>query len=216
MIEIRPLTPTIGAEVFGIDLAQPSSPGTLADITKAFEDHRVLFFRDQGITTDQHVAFGRQFGELEQHPFTPTKPGHPDVQVILANEARRGNENTWHSDVTWRERPSLGSMLHAIEIPAVGGDTLFADMEAAYEGLDDTVRHRIDELEAVHDLTAVAATIIGEEAADQLAAQFPPQTHPVVRTHPSTGRRSIYVNAAFTTTATLSRWPAPRAVGSLG
>lgn len=199
MLEIQPVTPTIGAEITGIDLAQPCDAGTLAELEKAWLEHKVLFFRDQtNMTTDQHVEFCRQFGELEIHPFAPPKPGHPEVMVVLANEYRRGNENTWHSDVTWREAPSKGSMLHAIEVPATGGDTLFADMEAAFDGLSADLQERLLGLTAVHDLFDVAAGIAGKEMAQALLEQYPPMEHPVIRTHPDTGRRSIYVNAAFT------------------
>src|SRR5215467_9701926 len=142
MLDVRPLTPTIGAEIFGIDLSEPCDAGTWSDLDKAFRDHKVLFFRDQHITTDQHVAFCRQFGELEVHPFVPPKPGYPEVMVLVANDKRKGNENTWHSDVTWRQEPSLGSMLRAVEVPPVGGDTLFADMEAAYDSLEPDLQER--------------------------------------------------------------------------
>lgn len=198
MLEIRPVTPSIGAEVAGIDLGTPCDPATFAALEQAWTKHKVLFFRDQHITTDQHVVFCRQFGDLEVHPFVPPKPGYPEVMVVIANEHRRGNENTWHSDVTWRERPSRGSMLRAVEVPAVGGDTLFADMEAAYDALSPALQERLLGLSAVHDLSRVAASIAGAEAAKALREQYPPVEHPVIRTHPSTGRRSIYVNAAFT------------------
>jgi taurine dioxygenase len=198
MLDIRPLTPTIGAEVHNIDLRELCDDGTWAELDKAFMDHKVLFFRDQHITTEQHVAFCRQFGELEVHPFIPAKPGFPEVIVLLSNEKRRGNENTWHSDVTWRQVPSLGSMLRAVEIPPVGGDTLFADMEAAYNGLDDGTRDRIDGLVAVHDFTKVFGGLKSGAEMDELREKYPPSEHPVVRTHPVTGRKSLYVNAGFT------------------
>ncbi|MBY0280194.1 TauD/TfdA family dioxygenase [Candidatus Binatia bacterium] len=200
MLEILPVTPTIGAEIVGIDLADGCSDADFAAIEDAWLRHKVLFFPDQRrMTTEQHVALCRRFGELELHPFAPSKPGHPEVMTVIANPYRRGNENTWHSDVTWREEPSRGSMLRAIQIPPVGGDTLFADMEAAYDGLDAALQERLAGLRAVHDLTKVAATIAGADAAKALAEKYPPVEHPVIRTHPTTGRRSIYVNAAFTT-----------------
>jgi taurine dioxygenase len=200
MLHFDPVTPIIGAEVHGVDLAQRCDPGTLAELEKAWLEHKVLFFRDQQhVTTDQHVERCRQFGDLERHPFAPPKPGYPEVMVVLANESRKGNENTWHSDVTWREKPSRGSMLRAIEVPATGGDTLFSDMEAAYDGLGPELQERLVGLWAVHDLTAVAAGIAGRDAAEALREKYPPTEHPVIRTHPDTGRRSIYVNAAFTT-----------------
>jgi taurine dioxygenase len=197
MIEIHPVTPTIGAEIGDVDLARVDDDA-FVEIEKAFLDHKVLFFRDQQITTADHVAFCRRFGELEVHPFVPHKDGHPEVMVISHDESRRGTENSWHSDVTWRLEPSLGSMLRAIEVPPVGGDTLFADMEAAYDALGETMKRMLDGLVAVHDFVRVFAR---GKSADEIAAlreQYPPAEHPVIRTHPVTGRRSIYVNVAFT------------------
>ena len=198
MLDIRPLTPTIGAEIHGIDLAHLCDDGTWAELDKAFIQHKVLFFRDQHITTDQHVEFCRQFGELEVHPFVPSKKGYPEVMGLISNEARPGNENTWHSDVTWRQEPSLGSMLRAIELPDNGGDTLFADMEAAFNGLDQQTRERLVGLVAVHDFTRVFGSGKTPDQLADLRQKYPPAEHPVMRTHPVTGRLSIYVNAAFT------------------
>lgn len=200
MFDVRPVTPAIGAEIRGLDLGALCDAETFAALEQAWLDHKVLFFRaQQHITTEQHVAFCRQFGELELHPFAPPKPGYPEVLLVIANAQRRGNENTWHSDVTWRAEPSRGSMLRAITVPDVGGDTLFADMEAAYDGLDDATKERLAGATAMHDLTRVAATIAGQKVASALSEKFPPSEHPVVRTHPMTGRKSLYVNAAFTT-----------------
>jgi taurine dioxygenase len=199
MFDVVPLSPTIGAEVRGLSLADRPDDATKADIAKAFAEHKVLFFRDQGdISTEDHIEFCRMFGELEVHPFVPPKPGYPEVMVLISNEDRKGNENTWHSDVTWRQEPSLGSMLRAVELPAVGGDTLFADMEAAYEGLGDKMRDMVDGLEAVHDFTKVFGRYLKPEKAADMHEKYPPATHPVIRTHPVSGRKSIYVNAAFT------------------
>ena len=152
-LTILPMTPTIGAEIEGIDLTRPLAASTVSALRQALLDWKVLFFRDQDITTEQHLAFARNFGDLEVHPFAPHKPDYPEVLAITHNEKNRGKENTWHSDVTWRLEPSLGSILRAIELPPVGGDTLFADMYAAYDGLKDEVKARIDNAAAVHDFT---------------------------------------------------------------
>src|SRR3954447_16164916 len=196
MIDVRPLTPTIGAEIGGVDLGAPLDDSTRSEIDKAFLDHKVLFFRDQHITTDQHVAFCRMFGELEVHPFVPSKPGHPEVMVLTHNEKHRGTENFWHSDVTWRLEPSLGSMLRAVELPSVGGDTLFADMEAAYDDLPDQLKEQVDDLMAVHDFVGAFGHGKPPEELAEMGQKSPPAHHPVIRTHPVTGRRSIYVNIA--------------------
>lgn len=199
MLEVLPLTPTIGAEVRGIDLADPLDDATRADLDKAWGEHKVLFFRDQGhISTEAHIELCRSFGDLEIHPFVPPKPGYPEVMVLIADEHRKATENMWHSDVTWRQEPSLGSMLRAVDVPPVGGDTLFADMEAAYERLDDSTRDLVDDLVAVHDFTRVFGRRAEPEKLAALRKTYPPAEHPVIRTHPVSGRRSIYVNAGFT------------------
>ncbi len=201
-LAISPLTPTIGAVISGLDLAKPLDGGELAALRAALLDWKVLFFRDQDITTEQHLAFARQFGELEVHPFAPHKEGYPEVLAITHDRERRGRENTWHSDVTWRIEPSLGSVLRAIEVPPVGGDTLFADMYAAYEGLSDKVKEQIEGAVAIHDFAHFRRGLRkagkSEEEIEAFNQAYPMVEHPVVRTHPETGRKAIYVNAAFT------------------
>ncbi|MBP6013618.1 MAG: TauD/TfdA family dioxygenase [Alphaproteobacteria bacterium] len=201
-LQLHPLTPTIGAEVTGIDLRRPLDSSTMRDIRAALLDWKVLFFRDQDITTDQHVAFARNFGELEVHPFAPQKPGYPEVLAITHNRESPGRENAWHSDVTWRLEPSLGSILRSLEIPPVGGDTLFADMYAAYDGLTDDVKSRIDGATAIHDFAHFRERLRkqGKSQAEieEYNKKFPEAEHPVVRTHPETGKKALYVNVAFT------------------
>ena len=202
VLEVRPLTPTIGAEIHGIDLRQPLDAVTLSEVRAALLDWKVLFFRDQDITTGQHLAFARNFGELEVHPFAPEKPGYPEVLAITHDRERPGKENTWHSDVTWRLEPSLGSVLRALEVPEVGGDTLFADMYAAYEGLSDEVKTKIEGKSAIHDFENFRRGLRkkgkSESEIEEYNKKYPPAEHPVVRTHPETGRKGLYVNAAFT------------------
>jgi len=201
-LTLTPLTPTIGAEVSGVDLAGPLPPETRGALRQALLDWKVLFFRDQDISTDQHLAFSRNFGALEVHPFAPSKPGYPEVLAITHDREHPGRENVWHSDVTWRIEPSLGSVLRAIEVPPVGGDTLFADMYAAYDGLADEVKARIDGAAAVHDFAFFRAGLRrqgkSEAEIEAFNQAYPMVEHPVVRTHPETGRKAIYVNAAFT------------------
>jgi taurine dioxygenase len=201
-LAVSPLTPTIGAQVSGIDLSQPLAPETVEAVRTALLDWKVLFFRGQEIDSDQHLAFARCFGELEVHPFAPHKKGYPEILAITHDRDHPGRENTWHSDVTWRECPSLGSILHAIEVPPVGGDTLFADMAAAYEGLSDEVKEKIDGKLAVHDFghfrTGMRKAGKSEEEIEAFNKAYPMVEHPIVRTHPETGAKAIYVNAAFT------------------
>jgi taurine dioxygenase len=160
----------------------------------------VLFFRDQDITTQQHVDFAKRFGELEDHPFLPSKADFPMVISFSKDDRVKGVENVWHSDVTWREKPSLGSVLRNREVPRVGGDTLFSDMFAAYEGLTDEVKQQIDGRTAVHDFTQTFGMAMDPESRAAKQAEYPPVEHPVVRTHPVSGKKGIYVNAIFTDT----------------
>jgi taurine dioxygenase len=196
-MHVKPLTPGIGAEIHGINLADELPDEAIAEVRAALLDHKVVFFRDQQLTRAQHIAFARRFGDLEIHPATPEGQADPEVLRITYDDKRKGEENHWHSDVTWREQPSLGSILRAIELPEVGGDTLFADMEAAYAGLSSGTQQWLCTLTAVHDIARVFAKRLSREA-EELRAKYPPQEHPVVRTHPETGRRSLYVNTAFT------------------
>ena len=194
--EAHPLTPAIGAELLGADLRRIDDR-LIQDVRAALLQYQVVFFRDQQLSRAQHIAFARAFGELEIHPATPKDQPDPEVLRIAHGAGSRGQENMWHSDVTWREKPSLGSILRAIEVPATGGDTLFANMNLAYERLDAETRERIRDLVAVHDIARVFAKRLGKKA-EELHAQYPPMEHPVVRTHPETGRQHLYVNNAFT------------------
>ena len=194
--EVQPLTPAIGAEIHGVDLAEIDAD-LIADIRQALLRYKVIFFRDQNLTRAQHITFARQFGDLEIHPATPKDQEDREVLRIAHGPESRGQENAWHSDVTWRECPSLGSILRAIELPKVGGDTLFANMALAYDRLDEATKAAITDKVAVHDIARVFAGRLGKRA-EELHAQYPPMEHPVVRTHPETGERTLYVNAAFT------------------
>jgi len=196
-LKVAPLTPSIGAEISGIDLAEEQDEAVIAEIRAALLAYKVIFFRDQFITPEQHIAFARRFGPLEIHPATPKDQPNPEVLHIAHGPDSRGRENEWHSDVTWRAEPSLGSILRAIEVPAVGGDTLFADMAAAFRGLSPAMQDWCRSLSAVHDIARVFARRLGKSI-EELHEQYPPQLHPVVRTHPETGEQALYVNTAFT------------------
>ena len=196
-VKVAPLTPSIGAEIAGVDLSQEQDDAVIAEIRAALLAHKVVFFRDQPITPAQHIAFARRFGTLEIHPATPQDQPDPEVLHIAHGPDSRGRENFWHSDVTWRAEPSLGSILRAIEVPAVGGDTLFADMAAAFRGLSPAMQAFCRGLTAVHDIERVFAKRLGKRP-EELHEQYPPQVHPLVRTHPETGEQALYVNTAFT------------------
>ena len=196
------LSPTIGTEVHGIDIGADLDSETIDFLSNLLVERKVIFFRDQDISVEQHIALGRKFGEVEIHPFTPNLEGHPEVVCLNNDRDKPPSINLWHSDVTWRQEPSLGSILRALEIPEVGGDTLFANMEDAYESLDDKTKQQIENLYAVHDnenfLTGLFTKGIAADEVQRLREQYPPVTHPVVRTHPVSGKKSLYVNTVFT------------------
>lgn len=192
-MQISPLTAAIGAEVTGVDLADVGDD-QFEELRKAWLDHQVLFFRDQDITVEEHIDFGRRWGELEVHPFVRDDGDHPELVVLESTPERRFQATVWHSDVTWRLEPSMGSILRGRIIPEAGGDTLWASATKAYDRLTDEWKERIDDLVAVHDFTKTFTSKNPE--ADR--ETYPPVRHPVVRTHPETGARGIYTNRAFT------------------
>ena len=196
------LTPTIGTEVHGIDLAEVHDQHVIDYLADLLVARKVIFFRNQAISMAAHIAFAARFGALEVHPFTDNNQQHPEVIHLNNDEAHPPQINVWHSDVTWRAEPSLGSILRARVVPDVGGDTLFANMEAAYEQLDDATKTQIDGLVAEHDneafLRGMKARGASDEAVEAKRAEFPPSHHPVVRTHPVSGKKSLYVNRVFT------------------
>jgi taurine dioxygenase len=196
-IRVVPVTGSIGAEVEGVDLRDPDAD-TLAELRHAWLAHKVLFFRDQPFTHGEHVAYGRLFGELEVHPFLPAPEGHPEIVILESTPQQQVAADQWHSDVTWRVEPSLGSILYGRQVPLYGGDTAWADMDLAYELLDDTVKERIEGRTATHSFVKTFGRRKSPEEIAALLERYPEAHHPVVRTHPETGRRSLYVNRTFT------------------
>jgi taurine dioxygenase len=197
-IGIDRLTPVIGAEISGVDLAAPGNH-QMEEIHRALAEHSVIFFRDQHMTQEQHLAFGRKFGELHLHPAAPHEPGHPELMIIKADEnSLRANGEGWHSDVSCDEEPPMGSILYIRECPPAGGDTLFANMYAAYDALSDRMKAYLEGLAAEHSGEHVYRGMYAKEGvADR--PSYPRAEHPVVRTHPVTGRKALYVNRGFTT-----------------
>jgi taurine dioxygenase len=197
-IEVTKLTPHIGAEIGGVDLSKPLGNQQFQEVHDALMDNLVIFFRDQHLTHDQHKDFGRKFGNLAVHPASPSAPeGHPEILTIHADENSKhvaGEE--WHSDVSCDANPPMGSILYLTEIPPTGGDTLFASMYAAYDALSAPIKQLIEGLTATHDGEPVYRGRFGYAAGDK---GFPRAEHPVVRTHPVTGRKALIVNGKFTT-----------------
>jgi taurine dioxygenase len=197
-IRVEKVTPLIGAEIDGVDLSQPLDDRTVKEIQEAFTENQVIFFRDQHLSVDQHKAFGRLFGELVVHPAAPSLvEGHPEILVIHADEKSKhvAGEN-WHTDVSCDPTPPLGSMLYMHELPPVGGDTLFASMYAAYDALSEPMKRFLEPLTAIHDGEHVYR---GRYGVDETGKTYPRAEHPVIRTHPVSGKKALYVNRGFTT-----------------
>ena len=200
-IKVEPLTCAIGAELSNVDLGAASRDADLvAEIRQLLLKHKVLFFRDQDITRAEHVAFARQFGELEDHPVLGSDPENPGLVRIYKSPEKPNDryENSWHSDATWREKPPFGAVLRCVECPPVGGDTTWANMALAYERLPQEVKDPIAPLRARHSIEASFGAAMPIEKRLALHAQFPDAEHPVVRTHPETGEKILFVNAYTT------------------
>lgn len=198
-IHVHPLTPTIGAEVSGVDLGSLDD-AALEVLRSALADHLVLFFRDQDIGVEAHKALGRCFGELDIHPNDPGLEGHPEVMIIHSDEtSKRVAGENWHSDVSCRTEPPMGSILRMFTVPESGGDTLFASMYAAYDALSDRMKRYLADLTAVHDGAPYYQEVNRIVGRDDGGKTYPKAEHPVVRTHPVTGRSCLFVNSMFTT-----------------
>ncbi|MBD9425882.1 TauD/TfdA family dioxygenase [Pseudomonas sp. PDM15] len=200
-MRVEQLTCAIGAELSGINLGDASRDDELfAEIKALLLKHKVLFLRDQDISRAEHVAFARRFGELEDHPVAGSDPEHPGlVRIYKSPDAPNDRyENAWHTDATWREAPPMGCVLRCVECPPVGGDTMWANMALAYEKLPEEVKQRIAGLRARHSIEASFGAAMPIEKRLALKAQFPDAEHPVVRIHPETGEKVLFVNAFAT------------------
>jgi len=188
---------TVGAEIDGVDISSNLSEEVLDELHQALIEYKVIFLRNQKITSAQQVSFAESFGDLEIHPFIPSNTEHPKLVRFEKGADVRGYENSWHHDVTWREAPSKIAVLRAISVPHTGGDTMFSDMCAAYEGLDDSVKSEIENLIAVHDFAHSFGTQVPEEKRVEMREKYPLVEHPVVGTHPETGKKYLFVNRIF-------------------
>lgn len=203
-IEIRPVTPVIGAEVYGVDLNQPLDAAAFGEIERAFLDRQVLFFHDQDVSVERLLEFGRHFGTVSLPPIAPAHPDHPDVMVFELFDPRGAGADTWHVDAIYTAEPPKATILQAIKLPDVGGDTYFGNMVAAYEALSPDFQEMLFGLRAVHDISAPMRKAIDkgirtQEEYETTRQNFPPVEHPLVRTHPETGRRSLFLAANCTT-----------------
>lgn len=198
-LDVRPLSPIIGAEIFGLDLSRPLGEKTVAEVRAALNQHHVIFFRDQELTPAQQADFARQFGTVtEGHPVIPAIEDNPEV---LAIDSREDRANWWHTDVTFLQNPAFGSILYMITAPEVGGDTTWASLQDAYDRLAGPVREMCDKLIAIHYDPWFAAEVDargGYEWQGEFKEKLLPALHPVVRTHPENGRNGLFVNQQFT------------------
>ena len=202
----EPYTPCIGATVHGLDLSQPLSALAQTELQSALAQYEVLFFRDQQLTPAQQVAFTRTFGEVhEVKAFFPRLQDQPEIEVVESTAEKPGASNNWHADVTWRDQPPEGTSLYAQLIPPMGGDTLWASMTAAYAALPTDFQAYLETLTALHtwEVSGWPGYLLGKDASglmlQEARAKYPPVTHPVVRVHPITGKKILYVNPTFTT-----------------
>ena len=193
-IRIEPLSPALGAEVSGVDLSGTLDDTLIAELRHAFLTHLVIFFRDQSLSPDRFLAFARSMGEPSEYPMVKGLDGYPEITEVIKKENERVNfGGVWHSDTTYLEKPPMGTMLLAREVPPVGGDTLFASMYAAYEALSETMKAFLGDLTAEH-----VSNYAGTYGDHKPQREFPHATHPVIRTHPVTGRKALFVNRGFT------------------
>lgn len=205
MVSVRKVAGALGAEIGEIDLSRDLSDADIAAIRAALNEHQVIFFRDQALTPEQQLAFGRRFGPLNIHPYVTGMAEHPEVMEIIKEPTDKLNfGGGWHSDMSFLETPSIGSILYAVETPSFGGDTLFASQAAAYDALSDGLKATLETLRAVHSAgreysakgqSAQKRASMQVAEAEGLAGEF---VHPVVKAHPETGRKALYVNPAFT------------------
>ncbi|MEM7273702.1 MAG: TauD/TfdA family dioxygenase [Actinomycetota bacterium] len=217
-LSIRPMAGALGAEIDGLDLSADLDDATIAAIRAALVRYHVLAFRDQELSPDRQLAFGRRFGELDTHPFVDGSAAHPEVLDIVTEPDDTVNfGGGWHSDLTFLERPDLGSILYAVEVPEVGGDTLFANQHLAYDALSPTMQAMIADLSAVHtpDMQygqgglSTRSRSMSTHGTDRAGSTV---DHPVVRSHPENGRKGLFVNRAFTARIRGLRGPESRAL----
>jgi taurine dioxygenase len=197
-LQVERLTCSIGAQLSGVNLGEAARDEALfAEIKALLLKHKVLFLRDQDITRAEHVAFASRFGPLEDHPVAGSDPEHPGLVRIYKDLSSPPEhyENAWHCDATWREAPPMGAVLRCIECPEVGGDTIWVDMVKAYEELPATIKDQIADLRASHSIQSTFGAAMPAEQRLALKARYPDAEHPVVRTHPETGEKVLFVNS---------------------
>ena len=199
-IHVRKVTPVLGAEVRGVDLAKGLSQREFTEVHRAFLDNQVLFFKEQSpMAPERQIEIGRMFGDLHMHPAAPHLDGHPEIFVIHAHkDSKIANGTGWHSDVSCDETPPAATMLQLHVLPSSGGDTMFASMYAAYDALSAPMRRFLEGLTATHESEHIYRGRYADRGVDDSGRVYPSAAHPMIRTHPETGRKALYVNSAFT------------------
>jgi taurine dioxygenase len=202
LLTIEPMTAEIGAEISGVDLSRPLDEEVKAAVHDALLRHMVLVFRAQALSEDAHIAFAQQFGDVHLPPVATRHGGPPQINVLDQVHPKGDGADLWHSDNSYIATPPMGSVLKAVRIPSVGGDTCFASMYAAYEALSEPMKRYVTGLTAVHDVTGSVTRAVERGNADfdieEMRRRLPPVEHPVVRTHPESRRPLLYVNRAST------------------
>jgi taurine dioxygenase len=203
-IETHPTSGAVGAEILGIDLSRELEDSDIAELRAALNEYGVIFFREQNLSPEQHIAFAERFGQININRFFRAAPGYPQIAEVRKEPDQKKNiGGGWHTDHSYDQVPALGSILLAREVPPFGGDTLFASMSHAYDALSDGLKHTLQQLRAVHSSRHVfgAASQFVKEAGDRLgnaSDAMQDASHPVVMRHPETGRKTLYVNPGFT------------------
>jgi taurine dioxygenase len=200
-IEVRPLASALGAEVLGVDLSTQLDDKIWSQVHEAYLEHHVIFFRDQQLTPEQHLTFSRRFGELEPYPFVHGIEGHPElIELVKMPDEVRGFGGEWHVDMSFREQPPAGAVLHALEVPPAGGDTLFSNLCLAYETLSVGMKALLERIRGVHDSRAPAdhsQQYKGMKMQQRKGATREKRPHPMLRTHPDTGQRSLFISPSY-------------------
>jgi taurine dioxygenase len=203
MLDIKPIAGALGAEIGGIDLTTNISPEAVAEIRRLLVEYGVIFFRDQDISHAQQKLIAGYFGPLQTHPAYETVAGFPEITVLESTPEKPTKIECWHSDMTFRQHPPLGTVLRSKVVPPKGGDTMWACMATAYNGLSQPMQKMLEGLTAIHDFRQgfkeSLAEVGGLERLAQAVAENPPVEHPVIRVHPESGKKVIFVNSLFTT-----------------
>ena len=201
LISVKRFAPNLGAEVTGVDLSKDIDDGQFSEILDAFHNYQVLFFKNQReISPEMQVKFGKRFGDLHTHPAAPTMDGHPEVfEIHATKDSKIANGEFWHSDVSCDEMPPLGTMLQIHILPTCGGDTMFSNMYSAYDSLSLPLREMLEHMTATHESEHIYKGRYSDRGRNDAEIDCPRATHPVVRTHPETGRKALFVNRTFTT-----------------